>query len=102
MIGADDGKYILKITCNWSSFKPDIEKYKLMSAKRSIILAAVNKVPETYHNMGVVFKLTSLNEIEYKLSQDLKLTSIVIGITNHSSKHPCPYGECFKDEKTGQ
>ena len=78
MIGADDGKDILKITCNWSSFKPDIEEYKLMSAKRSLILAAVNKVPETYHNMGVLFKLISLNEIKYKLSQDLKLTSIVI------------------------
>ena len=82
--------------------KPDKGQYKLMSSKRSIILAAVSKVPETYHNMGVLFKLTSLNEIQYQLSQDLKLTSIVIGITNYSSKYPCPYGECFKDEKTGQ
>ena len=92
VIGADDGKDVLKITSNWSSFKQDKGKHKLMSAKRSIILAAVFKVPETYHNLGVLFKLTSLNEIEYKLSQDLKLTSIVIGITNHSSKCPCPWG----------
>ena len=102
VIGADDGKDVLKITSNWSSFKQDKGKHKLMSAKRSIILAAVFKVPETYHNLGVLFKLTSLNEIKYKLSQDLKLTSIVIGITNHSSKYPCPYGECFKNERTGQ
>ena len=102
VIGADEGKDFLKIICNWSSCNPDKGKQNLMSAKTSIILAAVSKVPETYHNMGVLFKLTSLNEIEYKLSQDLKLTSIVIGITNHASKHPCPYGECFKNEKTGQ
>ena len=102
VISADDGKGILKITCNWSCLKPDEGKHKFMSAKRSIILAAVCEVPESYHNMGVLFKLTSLNEVEYKLSQDLKLSSIVIGITNHSSKYPCPYGECFKDELTGQ
>ena len=65
-----------------------------MSAIRSIILAVL----ESYYNIGVLFKLTSLNEVEYKLSQDLKLLSIVIGIKNHSSKYPCPYGECFKNE----
>ena len=69
-----------------------------MSAIRSIILAVL----ESYYNIGVLFKLTSLNEVEYKLSQDLKLLSIVIGITKHSSKYSCPYGECFKDELIGQ
>ena len=69
-----------------------------MSAIRSIILAVL----ESYYNIGVLFKLTSLSEVEYKLSQDLKLLSIAIGITNHSSKYSCPYGECFKDELIGQ
>ena len=98
VISANDGKGILKISCNWTCSKPDEGKYKLMSAIRSIILAVL----ESYYNIGVLFKLTSLNEVEYKLSQDLKLLSIVIGITNHSSKYSCPYGECFKDELIGQ
>ena len=98
VISANDGKGILINTCNWSCLKPDEGKHKLMSAIRSIILAVL----ESYYNIGVLFKLTSLNEVEYKLSQDLKLLSIVIGITNHSSKYSCPYGECFKDELIGQ
>ena len=57
----------------------------------------MSDVKESYHNMNILFQLTNLNEVEYKLSQDLKLTSIIIGITSHSSKYPCPYGECFKD-----
>ena len=43
-------------------------------------------------------ELIDMNEIEYSLSMDLKLTNITIGIGPHSSKYPCPYGECFRNE----
>ena len=102
IIGADDGKGMLKITFNWSKTGHDEEKSKLIGVKRGFILAAVCQVPETYNNMHVLIQLTKINEIEYKLSQDLKLTNIVIGITTHSSKYPCPYGECYKDENSGE
>ena len=98
VIGADDGKGVLKIVFNSSTTKLDKGKNKVMNSKCSIILAAVSHVKESYHNMGILFKLTNLNDVPFKLSQDLKLTSIVIGITCHSSKYPCPYGECYKDE----
>ena len=26
----------------------------------------------------------------------------MIGITNYSSKYPCPYGECYKDENSSE
>ena len=68
-----------------------------MGPKRGIILAIVANVPESYHNIKIIMNLTNINEIEFTLSQDLKLTNIIIGITSHSSKYPCPYGEWYKD-----
>ena len=43
--------------------------------------------------------ITKINEVEYALSVDLKLVNISIGICSHSSKYPCPYGECYKDSR---
>ena len=66
VIGVDDGKQVLKIVWNWSLMTKNNEgKDKLMGPKRSIVLAAVSKVKESYHNMSVLMKLTNLNEVEY-------------------------------------
>ena len=100
MVGVDDGKKTLKIVWNWSLVKKkDIGKRKFMGPKRSIILAVVSKVQETHYNIEVLMKLTNLNEVDYKLSMDLKLVNISIGICSHTSKYPCPYGECYKDDQ---
>jgi hypothetical protein len=101
VIGADDGKGMLKLTFNWSKVGKDGGKDKLMGVKRGLLLAIVAKVPETYENMNVLIQLTKINEVEYKLSNDLKLVNIVIGIGTHSAKYPCPYGECYKSDDTG-
>ena len=98
VIGIDDGKKVLKIVWNWSLMMEDDDgKNKFMGPKRCIILAAVSKVKETHHNIGVLMDITKINEVEYALSMDLKLVNISIGICSHSSKHPCPYGQCYKD-----
>ena len=98
VIGIDYGKSILKIVWNWSLMTSrDKGKKKLMGPKRSLVLAAVSKVQESHHNLSVLMQLTNLNEIEYNLSMDLKLINISIGICSHSSKFPCPYGECYRD-----
>ena len=100
VIGMDDGKKVLKIVWNWSlMMEEDKGKNKFMSPKRCIILAAVSKVKETHHNIGVLMDITKINEVEYALSVDLKLVNISIGICSHSSKYPCPYGECYKDSR---
>ena len=100
VIGMDDGKKVLKIVWNWSlTMEQDKGKNKFMGPKRCIILAAVSKVKETHHNIGVLMEITKINEVEYALSMDLKLVNISIGICSHSSKYPCPYGECYKDSQ---
>ena len=40
--------------------------------------------------------LTNIKGIEYMLTQDLKLSNIIIGITSHRSKFHYPYGKCYK------
>ena len=97
VVGMDDGKGMLKITLNWSKVIRNRGRNQLMGPKCGLILAIVANVPESYHNIKILMNLTNVNEIEYTLSQDLKLTNIIIGITSHSSKYPCPYGECYKD-----
>ena len=99
VIGVDDGKDILKIVWNRSlMYKTDIGERKLTGPNRTIILAGVSKVKETHHNMAVLMELTKLNEVDYVMSMDLKLTNIMIRICSHSARYPCPYGECFKDD----
>ena len=97
VIGVDDGKSLLKIRWNWSTKSKDEGKYKLIGPKRSIILACVFDVPETSHNIGILFNLISLNEIDFLLSEDLKLHNVTLGKQSHSSKHPCSYCDGFFD-----
>ena len=101
VVGADDGKGILKMCWNWSKMKTDKGETKLMGPKRSIILAAVADVPETYHNMSVLLELTKLAEVDFILSCDLKLINIFLGLQTFSAKFPCPYGECTVCQQTG-
>ena len=85
----------------FSKVKKDNERVRLMGPKRAVVLAAVAQVPETYHNLNVLMELTKPYEVEYILSHDLKLANILAGIQSHSSKYPCVYGECTREETTG-
>ena len=101
VIGVDEGKGILKMVWNYSKIGNDAERIRLMGPKRAIVLTAVAQVPETHHNLSVIMELTQPYEVEFTLSHDLKLANILAGIQSHSSKYPCVYGECTRDEKTG-
>ena len=100
IIGVDDGKGVLKICWNWSIKEKDGGKIKLMGPKRSILLACVAMTPETPHNIKILYDIANLNEVDFLLSQDLKLHNITLGKQTHSSKHPCPYCTGYYDSKS--
>ena len=102
VIGVDEGKGILKMVWNCSQIENDVNRIRLMGPKRAIVLTAVARVPETHHNLSVLMELTKPYEVEYTLSHDLKLANILAVIQSHSSKYPCVYGECTREEKTGR
>ena len=100
VIGVDDGKGILKICWNWSIKENDEGKIKLMGPKKSILLACVAMTPETSHNIKILYDIANLNEVDFLLSQDLKLHNITLGKQTHSSKHPCPYCTGYYNSKS--
>ena len=71
-----------------------------MGPKRSIFLACVSDVPESSHNIGILFNLIGIHEIDFILSEDLKLHNITLGKQSHSSKHPCSYCNGYFNPKT--
>ena len=42
-------------------------------------------IPESFHNKKNLMNLTNIYEIQYILSEDMKLTNITISIISHSS-----------------
>ena len=72
-----------------------------MGPKHSIILANVCYVPETYHNIKILFDLLEVDKLNFKLSTDLKLVNITIGKQSAVCKFPCPYGNCIRNENFG-
>ena len=101
VIGVDGGKDNLKICLNWSKKGKDTNKKKLMGPKHSLVLASVCSVDETYENLKLLLDLIKADELEFKLSTDLKLVNIVIGKQTAASKFPCPYADCTRDTHGG-
>ena len=78
----------------------DKPKFKDLGVKKIFILAMAPKTPENYENMKIMITKTKLNLLcNYVVVADLKLLNIIIGIGTHSSKYPCPYGECYRNKK---
>ena len=74
-------------------------KFKDFGVRKVFILAIVAKAPETCRNMRVIIQKTQLNKLDnFRLVADLKLLNIILGFGTHSSKVPCPYGQCFKNK----
>ena len=93
----DGGKNNLKICLNFSKRGADTNKNKLMGPKHSLVLASVCSVDETHGNLKLLLDLLKVNELNYRLSTDLKLVNIVTGKQSASCKFPCPYGDCTRD-----
>lgn len=69
------------------------KKAKLTSVQRLILLCIVPDVKETYTNIQLLFNLTNINKIPFKLVCDFKVLLIINGQQTASSMYPCPY--CF-------
>ena len=72
-----------------------------MGHKHWIILASVCYVPETYHNIKVLFNHLEVEKLNSKLSTNLKLVNIIIGKQSAAYKFPFPYGNCIRNENYG-
>ena len=65
---------------------------------QSSILCCAEQIPELYVNAKIMYDLIHLREVSAKFVCDLKLINILLGLSSHASKHPCPYGTCYKGQ----
>ena len=101
VIGLDGGVKKLIMCHTWSPKVAGKLRRKL-SQKNTIILASVAEVPETDHNLRVIFTLTQINNISYLLSADLKLVLMGLGLGSNASTFSCGLAECRKESKRGK
>ena len=58
----------------------------------------MQEIPETYENVKTILdKLNLQSKFEFRLTADLKLDMIMLGLMSNSSSYPCPYCEIFHD-----
>ena len=103
-IGVDDGKNKLKITLTiWdpdkmNNIRADKSKFSSKGAKKTHILAVACGVSESYSNLKILFNLCPFDkELSHKLSGDLKIQNILLGLQTHAALYPCGYCEEKKD-----
>ena len=56
---------------------------RLTGVNRVILLAYVEDLQETWHNLRIVLELLQLDGLSYRLAADMKLINILLGISSH-------------------
>ena len=69
---------------------------RLSGVNRVILLAYIENLQESWHNLRILLELLQLDRINYRFTADLKIINIVLCISSHSGKYACHicYGTC--------
>ena len=78
------------------------KEYLNSGPKKVIILALVENIPETPHNVDQMMGILGLEEFTYFVCGDMKIHNIVVGMSGHGGSCPCCYCEAQYDRKTGE
>ena len=81
-----------------------LERFKPTGFPRLLVPAKVREIPESTHNLRVIFEEIKINELskKYKIVGDLKVYNMLLGMQSSGSLHPCAYGYCYKVDEKGQ
>ena len=107
-VGIDGGGGSFKVTLNMTEKKQQTaddvksppkkrtakhikKRHKDSGVKKLFIIAIVEGILETYDNVKSILKLLGLENIDFVIATDLKLANILLGLSNHASRHRCPY-----------
>ena len=105
-IGQDGGnnKYLVTLAIfDMDKLGPDLCGYSSGGRRRSLIIAACNRLRESRTNIDRVLDRLMLVKLEYHtiLPCDLKCANILMALSTHTSLCPCLYCEAFKVSDTG-
>ena len=116
-LGIDGGQGSLKVTLSLT-LKPDSHDtswsppskrfqysdgygsgdFKDSSVHKTLILALVPTMNESYVNLKMLLDKLNLNSLEYSLSEDIKVMLQTLGKQPAACSHPCPYCETSKPD----
>ena len=68
---------------------------RLSGVNRVLLLAYVEDIEESHHNMRIILDLLKFSNVNFKICADLKVVNILLGISSHGGKFACAfcYGE---------
>ena len=106
LVGCDGGlgSFLVTLVVIDKSRNYKLEKIKPTGFPRILIPAKVRDIPESTHNLRVIFDAIKINELskKYKMIGDLKVYNLLMGMQSSGSTHPCPYGLCYKVDQMGR
>ena len=72
--------------------------------KKAMIVAYVPDIQENDFNIKRLWVETGIDTLTWKFTivTDLKLCNILLGMTSHSSSHPCSWCDVSKDNLTSK
>ena len=81
-----------------------LEKHKPTGFPKLLIPAKVRDIPESTHNLKIIFDEIKINQVsrKFKLIGDLKVYNMLMGMQSIGSLHPCAYGLCYKVDEQGR
>ena len=107
-IGLDGGGKFLKVCmniyeiANGLDFSHKKRRRSLQSdflntgVKKSFLIAIVENISENYENIKkVLSQISNFNSTNFFMCNDLKATSLILGIQNASATYPCPMCEVY-------
>ena len=105
LVGCDGGlgSFLVTLVVLDQTWDYKLEKFKPTGFPRLLVPAKVREIPESTHNLRVIFDEMKINEVskKYKIIGDLKVYNMLLGMQSSGSLHPCPYGLCYKVDQNG-
>lgn len=106
LVGCDGGlgSFLVTLVVIDQTKNYKLEKLKPTGFGKILIPAKVRDIPESTHNLRVIFDEIKINELskKYKIIGDLKVYNLLMGQQSSGSMHPCPYGLCYKVNQEGR
>ena len=81
-----------------------LQKHKPTGFTKLQLAAKVKDIPESTHNLKLIFDEIRINQVsrKFKMIGDLKIYNMLLGMQSSGSIHPCPWGLCYKVDHMGQ
>ena len=103
-ISMDGGGSFLKVIINVFDANESTKSaiYMNSGVQRCQILAIVEDIPDTNHNLRIILEKLNLQDVKFFAAFDLKCANTVFGLSSHAGKRACLWCEGLRNEECGK